>query len=110
LGEIEYGIEIEESDRKIYVWMSDSPTVWGFTACRSKEHGLSCFGWPNNHVIHGKSDSHYTDILVRAMFCLGFDTSPIEAKFNLTITAHEKLEWQLEFQRRLREETSQTGE
>ncbi len=73
--------------------------------------------WSNRLDIRGLPDkprffhegnySQYTQILARALYLLGFDISPIETEYNLNITAHEKLDWRLEFQRRLREETSQ---
>ncbi len=47
--------------------------------------------------------------MLRALYCLGFDTADFETRHNLSIGAHEKLEWQLEFARRMREDAPEGG-
>jgi hypothetical protein len=82
--------------------------TWGFDVTRD-EKILECEGWPDDPSVSSGGDCwDFVPIAARGIYLLGFDISPIETHFSLTFSTEEKLEWQREFQRRLREETSQS--
>lgn len=74
------------------------------------QNGTGFLSFTNLHgdiEFEGIANSDQFDLpLVHALYLLGIDTIPFETHFDLAISAHEKLEWQLEFARRMREETA----
>ncbi|HEX8464175.1 MAG TPA: hypothetical protein VF627_06095 [Abditibacterium sp.] len=77
---------------------------WSFELFKDGSR-LECDSWPIDPTIYAEegNPSQFALRMARGMSRLGYDISLIETEFDLNITAHQKLEWQLEFQRRLRE-------
>lgn len=53
-------------------------------------HEYSFSGWPC-----------IAEFVIRGLYCLGYNTAQHEKLFDLTISAHERLEWQMQFRERL---------
>lgn len=56
----------------------------------------------NRKVLDAGPDHEYSELLVRALFRLDLLTQEIETALESSVTAHQKLEWQLEYEARLK--------
>jgi len=74
-----------------------------YLADKTREDWLSFkIGWGKDEVegvLSGKVDE-FSTLLARGFFHLGYLSAEAELKLETTITAHEKLEWALEYERR----------
>jgi hypothetical protein len=103
-----YEISARTGDLYLDVWFYEMPDTWGFAISERDpvDKELRCFGWPERSELDWRNRLHtdpwFTEqatTMTRALYRLGFDTSLIETEFGLTITAHEKIEWIVEFSR-----------
>lgn len=109
-SDVQYFFMCEANGLEIKVWIYDTSEIWGIQIFRNNEDHILCSEWPDNpSIVHDKCFPEYAPLLARAMYLLGFDISPVETELNLAISAHEKLEWQLEFARRMREDARENG-
>ena len=69
-------------------------------ATQDKANTAVTCSW-NGEIKHLPSDSAHVLPLTRSLFCLGYDIAPLEAEFDLTVSAHERLEWMVEFKEQL---------
>lgn len=100
-----YSIGVNTEGYEVGVWFHEQSSTWTFHITRGGDNRLACFGCPQFPTITRKGNhAPMQSLLMRVMFRLGFDISPVETQLGVQVAAHEKLEWQLEFQRRLREE------
>ncbi len=99
-------IQFKTDYLKVIIGFYNDDPKWYFII----QNGTGFLSFSNLHGdsdFDGISDSHQFVLpSVHALYLLGLDTVPFETHFDLNITAGEKLEWQLEFARWMREETA----
>lgn len=112
LNDNTFGVKFRTSEFIAFGGFIEPENLWALEVTNNRNRSITCYGLPNTPTINWCSSRYpeHIHLLARAMINLGFDSLPLEAEFGLTISAHEKLEWQLEFARRMREDARENGE